>query len=162
MDVDQSATSTGHIPLRHQPMKNKRGGVLWGPWVEWIWGFKKKTRVNSRGCGKSKWLLKVYLFTILFGKLTYQWHMRKDTHHSIRKVACCQLKLNVAAAETELRIGSHASGLVLSSKEPSCAFKNGQNQNHGYNHSSGFAAVPASAQAYGLFCVWLVSVLVPT
>lgn len=117
MNVDQSARRTARIPLRLQPMKNKRGGALWGPWVEWIWGFKKKTRVNSRGCGKSKWLLKVYLFSILFGKLTYQWHIRKCTQYSIRKVtlACCQLKLNVAA-EAEQRMGSHASGLVLSSK----------------------------------------------
>lgn len=152
MDIDQSATSTARIPLRLQPMKNGRGGALWGPWVEWIWGFKEKTRINSRGCGKSKWLLKVYLFSILFGKLTYQWHMRKDTQHSVRKVACCQLKLNVAAAEAEPRIGSHASGLVLSSKELSYAFKNGQNQRHG----SGSAVVLVSARGYGLFCVRLV------
>lgn len=74
-------------------------------------GFKKKTRVNSRGCGKSKRLLKVYLFSILSGKLTYQWHLRKYTHHLIRKVACCQLKLTLnVAAEAKLRMGSHASG----------------------------------------------------
>lgn len=156
MDIDQSATSTARIPLRLQPMKNRRGGALWGPWVEWIWGFKKKTRVNSRGCGKSKWLLKVYLFSILFGKLTYQWYMRKYPHYSIWKVACCQLKLNVAAAEAEPRIGSHASGLVLSSKELSYALKNGENQRHGYSHSSGSAAVLVSAREYGLFCVRLV------
>jgi len=83
--------------------------------------------------------------------------MRKDAQHSIRKVACCQLKLNVAAASAEPRIGSHASGLVLSSKEPGYAFKNGQNQRHGYSHSSASAAVLLSTRGYVLFCVRLVS-----
>ncbi len=113
-NLDESARRTARIPLRAQPMKNKRGGAFVRSMNRVDLGFKKKTRVNSRGCGKSKRLLKVYLSSILSGKLTYQWHLRKDTHHSIRKVACCQLKLTLnVAAEAKLRMESHASGLVL-------------------------------------------------